>query len=204
MTDRTLRAPEDLRSVEYDDRGLVPVIAQDAADGRVLMLAWANYEALEACLETGEMHFWSRSREELWRKGETSGNVLQVESLHTDCDADAVLALVTPTGPACHTGETACFGDGAGPVIAELDGVIADRAEKMPKGSYTTKLLDDENLRLKKIGEEAAELVTALAKEDSERSVEEAADLMYHLLAAMRGAGMGWEELARVLKGRAG
>ena len=204
MTDRTLGAPEDLRSVEYDDRGLVPVIAQNAADGRVLMLAWANYEALEASLDTGKMHFWSRSREELWRKGETSGNVLHVESLHADCDSDAVLALVTPSGPTCHTGETACFGKGAGPVIAELDSVIAQRAEEMPKGSYTTKLMEDENLRLKKLGEEIAELVTALAQEDTERVTEEAADVVYHLLTATRAAGVDWAEVAGVLRGRAG
>jgi len=220
MTDRRLTAADDLDELAWNERGLVPVVAQDAVGGRVLMVAWANREALERTLRTGDLHFWSRSRRELWRKGETSGNVLRLRSLHADCDADTVLALVSPTGPACHTGETSCFGRGAAPppasgqpapssvsadgapgaglsVLAELWSAIDARAAELPEGSYTTKLLSDENLRLKKLGEETAELVTALAKSDAERSAEEAADLLYHLLAALRGAGV---PLGRVLE----
>ena len=201
MTDRTLRGPADLAALRFDEQGLLPVVAQDALAGRVLMVAWANRDALAKSLESGELHFWSRSRGELWKKGETSGNVLEVRSLHADCDGDTVLALVRPTGPACHTGETTCFGelgpaDGVG-VLADLWAVIDERARTRPEGSYTTKLLGDENLRLKKLGEETAELVIALAREDAERIPEEAADLLYHLLVALRGAGV---ELGTVLE----
>ncbi|MGD8319469.1 MAG: bifunctional phosphoribosyl-AMP cyclohydrolase/phosphoribosyl-ATP diphosphatase HisIE [Gemmatimonadota bacterium] len=193
MTDRTLRTAADLYVVDFAKLdGLVPVVAQDARDGRVLMVAYANREALEKSLELGQLHFWSRSRRALWRKGETSGNVLELASLHTDCDGDAVLARVHPTGPACHTGEATCFGAGATPDgvdagLAALDAILASRQAERPEGSYTVRLLDDENLRLKKLGEETAELVAALARADRERIPEEAADLLYHLLAALRG-----------------
>lgn len=241
MTDRTLATPVDLDALDFgklaapDDasRGLVPVIAQDARSGEVLMIAFADRSALEASLESGQMHFWSRSRAELWRKGETSGNTLAVESLHTDCDGDAVLARVVPAGPACHTGERTCFGEvteaatGSSDGVAErgapagdagnaasgvpapdaltrLDATLAARAADRPEGSYTVKLLDDENLRLKKLGEEAAELVTALAKGEKERAVEEAADLVYHTVVGLRAEGIGVEALLAELERRAG
>ncbi|HSW30538.1 MAG TPA: bifunctional phosphoribosyl-AMP cyclohydrolase/phosphoribosyl-ATP diphosphatase HisIE [Longimicrobiales bacterium] len=213
MTDRALRAPEDLDALDFAKlTGLVPVVAQDAADGRALMLAFATREALERSLATGEMHFWSRSRGVLWRKGETSGNTLRVVSLHADCDGDAVLALVRPTGPACHTGEGTCFGDGAAPevpgagdgVLATLDATLAERQAQRPSGSYTVRLLDDENLRLKKLGEETAELVAALAKGDPARAREEAADLLYHMLVALRAAGVAWGDVAAALHVRHG
>ena len=192
MTDRTLRGAADLASLRFDEQGLLPVVAQDADAGRVLMVAWANRDALATSLATGDLHFWSRSRGQLWRKGETSGNVLRLRSLHADCDGDTVLALVSPTGPACHTGETTCFGELGGPggaeVIADLWAVIDERARTLPEGSYTTRLLGDENLRLKKLGEETAELVAALARGQTDRVPEEAADLLYHLLVALRGA----------------
>jgi phosphoribosyl-ATP pyrophosphohydrolase/phosphoribosyl-AMP cyclohydrolase len=192
VTDRTLRGAADLVSLRFDEQGLLPVVAQDADAGRVLMVAWANRDALATTLATGEMHFWSRSRGELWRKGETSGNVLHLRSLHADCDGDTVLALVSPTGPACHTGEVTCFGElgssGGAQVIADLWAVIDERARTRPEGSYTTRLLGDENLRLKKLGEETAELVAALARGQADRVPEEAADLLYHLLVALRGA----------------
>lgn len=200
MTDRTLRGPADLASLRFDERGLVPVVAQDADSGRVLMVAWANRDALEQSFRTGEMHFWSRSRGQLWKKGETSGNVLELRSLHADCDGDTVLARVRPTGPACHTGEPTCFGELGGTlgadVISDLWAVIDERARTLPEKSYTTKLLGDENLRLKKLGEETTELVAALARGQTDRVPEEAADLLYHLLVAVRGAGA---ELAAVL-----
>lgn len=208
MTDRALRTPADLDGLDFAKAGgLLPVVAQDAATGEVLMLAFADREALEATLRTGHVHFRSRARGELWRKGETSGNVLRLVSLHADCDADAVLALCEPTGPACHTGERTCFGDGAGPsgagaMLEALARVIEVRATERPEGSYTVRLLDDPNLRLKKLGEEGAELVAALATGESERLTEEAADLLYHLLVALRGAGVELEAVAEVLRGR--
>lgn len=203
MTDRRLRASADLDALDFSKlTGLVPVVAQDAADGRALMLAFATREALEKSLATGEMHFWSRSRGALWRKGETSGNTLRVVSLHADCDRDAVLALVRPTGPACHTGEGTCFGDGAAPELPALDATLAARQADRPAGSYTVRLLDDENLRLKKLGEETAELVAALAKGDPERAREEAADLLYHMLVALRAAGVPATDVLEALEAR--
>jgi phosphoribosyl-AMP cyclohydrolase / phosphoribosyl-ATP pyrophosphohydrolase len=184
------------------------------------------------------MHYWSRSRGELWRKGDTSGHIQHVASLHGDCDADTVLAIVQQEGPACHTGDATCFGDGAeaattadpgasstttavstttataaaratpdpspASVLARLDAVLAARAADRPEGSYTVKLLTDENLRLKKLGEECAELVTALAKDESDRIPEEAADLIYHVLVAARASGVGLDAIAAVLEKRAG
>lgn len=224
-TDRTLSAPRDLDSLAFDDRGLVPVVAQDASGGAVLMVAWASREALERTLETGLMHYWSRSRQALWKKGETSGNLQRVVSLHADCDGDTVLAQVTMEGPACHTGEATCFGrvepSGVEPpgveppepgapgmaspdtILAELWEVLQSRARERPEGSYTTRLLADENLRLKKLGEETAELLTALARGD-ERVPEEAADLLYHLMVAVAGAGRDWNEVLGELRRRRG
>lgn len=172
------------------------------------MLAYANREALEASLSSGEMHFWSRSRNTLWRKGETSGNTLQVRSLHSDCDGDAVLALVNPTGPACHTGEATCFGTNAAPegtalALTRLAATIEARAADRPEGSYTTRLLEDRNLRLKKLGEETAELVAALATGEVEQAVEEAADLVYHMLVALRAEGATLGDVAAELGRRA-
>ncbi|MDZ7778684.1 MAG: bifunctional phosphoribosyl-AMP cyclohydrolase/phosphoribosyl-ATP diphosphatase HisIE [Gemmatimonadota bacterium] len=215
MTDRTLRTPADLDAIDFDKAdGLVPVVAQDARTGAVLMVAYANRDALARSLDSGRMHYWSRSRSEIWRKGDTSGHVQHVVSLHGDCDADTVLAVVRQEGPACHTGEATCFGEGSGPasaqpgsppaesVLARLDAVLADRAAQRPEGSYTVKLLTDENLRLKKLGEECAELVTALAKNEADRIPEEAADLVYHVLVAARAAGVGFDEIANVLEER--
>lgn len=215
MTDRTLSTPADLDGLDFAKlSGLLPVVAQDADDGRVLMVAFATREALERSLATGEMHFWSRSRGALWRKGETSGNTLRVVSLHADCDGDAVLALVHPAGPACHTGEGTCFGEGAAPAGSGPDGIRADggfealdatlaaRQAERPAGSYTVRLLDDENLRLKKLGEETAELVAALAKGDRERARQEAADLVYHALVALRAVGVSAGELLEALEAR--
>ena len=209
MTDRTLNAPEELDGLDFDKGdGLVPVVAQDADDGRVLMTAWASRAALERTLETRRVWFWSRSRERLWMKGETSGNVLELVSLHADCDGDTVLARVRPAGPACHTGEETCFGEGARPsgddVLHELESVLRARQDERPEGSYTVRLLEDENLRLKKLGEETAELITALVKGEEDRIPEEAADLLYHVLVALRGADVPLEAVLEVLEGRRG
>jgi phosphoribosyl-ATP pyrophosphohydrolase/phosphoribosyl-AMP cyclohydrolase len=210
MTDRTIRTLADLDGVDFDKQaGLVPVIVQDARSGDVLMLGYANREAMEATLESGRVHFWSRSRSELWMKGVTSGNVLSLVGLHADCDGDAVLARVEPSGPVCHTGEETCFGEGFEPgadaalhPLTRLDATLARRAAERPEGSYTTRLLADSNLRLKKLGEETAELVTALATNDASGAVEEAADLVYHVLVALRAEGAGVDALLAELERR--
>lgn len=210
MTNRTIQDASDLVRVNFDERtGLVPVVVQHAETAVVLMLAWANREALEATMTTGQVHFWSRSRQELWRKGATSGNTLEVESLHADCDGDTILARARPAGPTCHTGESTCFGRVPGSAAATggltgLDETLRSRAESRPEGSYTVRLLDDPNLRLKKIGEETAELVAALATQDVERAVGEAADIVYHVLVALRAEGVGAAELLTELDRRAG
>jgi phosphoribosyl-AMP cyclohydrolase / phosphoribosyl-ATP pyrophosphohydrolase len=203
-TDRTILTPAALDTLRFDDRGLVPVVAQDAASGAVLMVAWATREALEATLLTGAMHYWSRSRGELWRKGATSGHVQTLVSLHGDCDGDTLLARVRQEGPACHTGEATCFGavePAPGGVLRELWSVLEERDRDRPEGSWTTRLLEDENLRLKKLGEETVELVTALVR-DEPRAAEEAADLVYHLMVALRGAGRDWAEVEDELRKR--
>lgn len=186
--------------------GLVTVVAQDATTGAVLMVAHADREALERTVATGEMHYRSRTRG-LWHKGATSGNVQRVVSLSVDCDSDAVLARVQPAGPACHTGAVSCFGDEAlgADALGVLDRTIAARAAvSTEKPSYTQRLLGDRNLRLKKIGEEAAELVTACADGDAARAAEEGMDLLYHALVALRSVGVSLDEVRRVAAGRAG
>ena len=192
----------DLDSLDFSKgNGLVSVIAQDAYSGVILMLAHADREALERTLSTGEMHYRSRLRG-LWHKGATSGNVQKVVSLTADCDGDAILARVTSEGPACHTGTRSCFGDialHANPV-ATVDAIIGNRmATGDASSSYTRRLLDDRNLRLKKIGEEAAELVTACADGDATRASEETADLLYHSLVALRSAGGSLADVQHVL-----
>ena len=196
----------DLDAVRFDkDAGTVIVVAQDAVTGRVLMVANADREALERTIETGEMHYRSRSRG-LWRKGATSGNVQRVASLALDCDGDTVLARVVAAGPACHTGAVSCFDDSVAPnVWSALAATIALRhsAAKEESGaggeSYTRELLADRNLRLKKIGEESAELVTACADGDAARSTEEAADLIYHVGVALEAVGSSLDDVASVL-----
>jgi phosphoribosyl-ATP pyrophosphohydrolase/phosphoribosyl-AMP cyclohydrolase len=208
----------DLDAVRFDqNRGTVVVVTQDAATGRVLMAANADREALERTIETGEMHYRSRTRG-LWRKGATSGNVQQVISLTLDCDGDTVLARVISAGPACHTGAVSCFDDTmATPNIwSALSATISDRhsavKEDLESGadpgsparaeksrSYTRELLLDRNLRLKKIGEESAELITACTDGDSARSTEEAADLIYHVAVALEAVGSSLDGVAQVL-----
>lgn len=200
----------DLETLDFSrGNGLVTVVTQDARTGQVLMVAHADREALEYTIATEEMHYHSRRRG-LWHKGATSGNRQHVVSLTADCDSDSVLALVVPLGPACHNGTQSCFATPASPVTAEgvlpeLDATIAARARiARPTGqqSYTARLLGDRNLRLKKLGEEAAELVTACADDDRERAVEEAADLLYHTLVALRAVGGSLADVERVLEQR--
>lgn len=180
--------------------GLIPVVAQHARTGEVLMLGYASREALECTLESGELWFFSRAKGRLWKKGETSGNVLRVEALDGDCDADAVLARVIPAGPTCHTGARSCFG--APPLLAALDDTIASRAGADAKTSYTARLLGDRNVRLKKLGEEASELVLACADANEAGIAEEAADLVYHALVACRAEGVSLETVLEALAAR--
>jgi phosphoribosyl-ATP pyrophosphohydrolase/phosphoribosyl-AMP cyclohydrolase len=205
----TLVLSADLDRLDFSKGdGLVTVVAQDARTGAVLMVAHADRDALERTLSTGEMHYRSRTRG-LWRKGDTSGNVQRVVALHHDCDGDAVLASVTPAGPACHTGSTGCFGAASdrsdrGDALDRLDATIRARvADESNASSYTRRLLADRNLRLKKIGEEAAELVVACADEERERARNEAADLLYHMLVALRPLGVGINDIRATLDARA-
>ena len=209
--------------IRWDDRGLVPCIAQDAATGEVLMLAWMNEEALGLTLEREEVHFYSRSRQEIWHKGETSGNVLTLRSLRYDCDCDTLLALVEPAGPACHTGRRSCFyrqaepgitaePDGDGPAEAppaafealpRLGRVLADRVRDRPEGSYTAELLSDPPRIGEKVMEEAEEVARATREESDERVASEAADVLYHLEVLLASRGVSREAVLEVLNERA-
>jgi len=194
--------------ITYDERGLVPCVVQDRRTGEVLTLAYANAEAVARTQETGELHLWSRSRQELWHKGATSGNVQKVHALRVDCDGDAILALVEPAGPACHTGERTCFfrGDLEPPVAAEilpaLERTLAARAAERPEGSYTVALLADPPRIGQKVEEEAEEVVRAAREESDERVAEESADLLYHLLVLLRSRGLGLDAALAVLRDR--
>jgi phosphoribosyl-ATP pyrophosphohydrolase/phosphoribosyl-AMP cyclohydrolase len=194
--------------ISYDQQGLVPCVVQDWDSGEVLTLAYMNAEALRRTRETGELHLWSRSREEQWHKGATSGNVQAVRSLRLDCDGDTVLALVEPAGPACHTGERTCFHRGelepAAPheTLPALERTLAERARERPAGSYTVELLDDMPRIGEKVMEEAEEVSRAAREESDERVDEEAADVLYHLLVLLRSRGRSLSDAERVLDGR--
>jgi phosphoribosyl-ATP pyrophosphohydrolase/phosphoribosyl-AMP cyclohydrolase len=194
--------------IRFDERGLVPVVIQDWATGEVLTLAYANAEAVARTRDTGELHLWSRSRGELWHKGATSGNVQRVRALRLDCDGDALLALVEPAGPACHTGERTCFHRGDVDAVAPhealpaLERTLADRAAARPEGSYTVALLDDPARTGEKVLEEAEEVTRAAREEGDERVDEEAADLLYHLTVLLRGRGRRLADAEEVLVGR--
>ena len=200
----------DLTTLHFDKGGgLVTVVAQDARNGAVLMVAHADRAALERTIETGEMHYTSRTRGP-WHKGATSGNTQRVVSLTADCDGDAVLARVRPAGPACHGGTASCFGDAAlrADALSALDRTLADRAAAVaPDGSaassYTQRLLADRNLRLKKLGEETAELITACADGDGTRAAQEGMDVLYHALVALRAVGVTLDDLRSLADERA-
>jgi phosphoribosyl-ATP pyrophosphohydrolase/phosphoribosyl-AMP cyclohydrolase len=204
--------------VKYDERGLAPAIVQDADTGQVLMLAWMNAEALQKTVESGEAHFWSRSRQELWHKGATSGNIQRVVEIRLDCDGDALLLRVHPAGPACHTGEISCFyrsleekpePGGEPPVnrdsrfsLDDLYAVICDRRNHPAPESYTASLFaKGEDEIAKKVGEEAIEVILAAKSQGKQRLVEELADLTYHSLVLLAAKGIKPEavlaELAR-------
>ena len=200
------RAVQDL-PIAFDERGLAPCVIQDQASGEVLTLAYMNAEALRRTQETGELHLWSRSRGELWHKGATSGNTQAVHALRYDCDADALLALVAPAGPACHTGKRTCFHAGdleptAHEALPALERTIAERIGASAEDSYTARLLADPPLIGEKVREEAEEVARAAREESDERVAEEAADVLYHLTVLLHSRGLTMADAAEVLLGR--
>ncbi len=194
--------------IAFDADGLVPCVMQDWRTGEVLTLAYMNAEAVDRTRATGEVHFWSRSRNELWHKGATSGNTQKLKALRLDCDGDALVALVEPDGPACHTGERTCFhnGDVAGlalyEVLPSLERTIASRVDASPESSYTAQLLADPALAGAKVEEEAEEVVRAVREETDERVANEAADVIYHLAVLLRSRGMSLADAEQVLDDR--
>jgi phosphoribosyl-AMP cyclohydrolase / phosphoribosyl-ATP pyrophosphohydrolase len=194
--------------IVYDERGLVPCVVQDWQSGEVLTLAYMNALALERTRATGELHLWSRSRAALWHKGESSGNTQALRALRIDCDGDALVALVEPAGPACHTGERSCFHRGEleppapHEALPALERTLDSRARERPAGSYTVELLDHPPSIGAKVMEEAEEVARAAREESDERVDEEAADLLYHLLVLMHGRGRRLADAERVLNAR--
>jgi phosphoribosyl-ATP pyrophosphohydrolase/phosphoribosyl-AMP cyclohydrolase len=194
--------------IAYDERGLVPVVVQDWRTGEVLTLAYANAEAVARTRATGELHLWSRSRNELWHKGATSGNTQAVKALRLDCDGDALLALVEPAGPACHTGERTCFHNGEleppapHEALPALERTLMQRAAERPGGSYTAELLDDPPRIGAKVQEEAEEVARAAREEADERVDEEAADVLYHLTVLLHSRGRALTDAEEALIGR--
>jgi len=210
-----------LAEIRFDDGGLVPVVAQEAKTGQIRMVAWANREALELTASTHAAHFWSRSRQAMWRKGESSGNTLAVREVRIDCDGDVVLYLVDAEGPSCHTGATSCFyrrvgDDGAlaeddGPpdppaqVIARVANVIAERRRTRPEKSYVVSLLDAGLPKINgKIAEESRELIEALPENDAAHTAHEAADLIFHTLVGLEAAGVPVDAVFAELRRRFG
>ncbi|HEY1013307.1 MAG TPA: bifunctional phosphoribosyl-AMP cyclohydrolase/phosphoribosyl-ATP diphosphatase HisIE [Herpetosiphonaceae bacterium] len=203
-----------MTSLKFDDRGLIPAIVQDAGSGEVLMLGYMNQEALDRTAETGLVTFWSRSRNELWTKGATSGNHLKLAGLRVDCDSDALLVLAEPVGPTCHTGARSCFasdlaGDGqpAPPVASSIAGqlfaLLRERDRERPAGSYTTYLLEKGVDKIgKKIGEEAAEVIIAAKNNDPDELRNEASDLLYHLFVLLLNQGLAPDAVWQTLRAR--
>ena len=194
----------DVTTVRFDAQGLVPAIVQDAANGTVLMLAWMDREALEATMRTNEVHFHSRSRGTLWKKGETSGNVLHAVDVRADCDGDALLVLAHPAGPVCHTGDRTCWGSGeAVPLaktLADLGALLADRKRELPAGSYTAELFrSGRGAIAQKVGEEALELALAAVAESPERALSEYTDLVYALVVLATELGISADDVDRSL-----
>jgi phosphoribosyl-AMP cyclohydrolase / phosphoribosyl-ATP pyrophosphohydrolase len=218
-----VQTARDAAKVHFDERGLVPCVMQDARSGEVLTLAYMNEESLLLTLESREIHLYSRSRREIWRKGGTSGNIQRVRQIRYDCDGDALVALVEPAGPACHTGERSCFyrdleGTAspevdAAPVPGEpaplpyealpaLERTLVARQRERPAGSYTAELLDDPKLASDKVREEAAEVVKAVNSESEERVAEEGADVVYHLAVLLLSRSVSMAEVLQILNGR--
>lgn len=205
-----------LDEVQFGPDGLVPVVAQDRLSGDILMLAWATRDALQRTRETGRAHYWSRSRQALWVKGETSGHTQQVREIRLDCDRDTVLYRVSQEGPACHTGTRTCFAtvvdatgvarsgeDPGGHLLSRLAATVARRAAERAQGSYTVALLDHGIAKIaQKVGEEAVEVVVAATAQDEARLASEAADLLFHLLVLLRARGVAMDDVLRALEAR--
>lgn len=212
-----------IESIDFNDEGLVPAIAQDYETGEVRMLAYMNKLSFRKTVETGYAHYWSRSREELWKKGETSGHLQEVQEIKTDCDQDAVLLMIQQVGVACHTGERNCFfnylsGDewskesalpdnSIGAVLGEIQRIVRRRDENRPDDSYTVELLEEgtktaRNKLLEKLGEEFTESVLAAKDEDGEELLEELSDFLYHLLVLLRSEDLSLDKLASTLAKR--
>jgi phosphoribosyl-ATP pyrophosphohydrolase/phosphoribosyl-AMP cyclohydrolase len=185
--------------------GLVPAIVRDARSGAILTLAYMNEESLQRTIDTGETWFWSRSRSKLWKKGDTSGNTQRVVNIAADCDRDALVVTVIPAGPACHDGSPSCFRDVPEPTatLGALESVLRERHEQRPSGSYSTYLFDSGlDKILKKVGEEATEVVIAAKGETTERVVSEIADLVFHLSVLLVERGSSWNDVAAELEKR--
>ncbi len=198
-----------MTDLKYDSNGLIPVVVQDSTTSEVLMVAWANEEAVGLMKSTGYTHFWSRSRQKLWKKGEESGHVQKIVSIQTDCDADTLLVRVVQEGVACHTGAPSCFYqqlygnlDHTSAILPELKRVIHDRKENPEEGSYTCKLFNDETKMCKKIVEEAAEFVLAIKDKNDDETAWELADLIYHSMVAVEKSGLSMEKVFEKLSER--
>lgn len=196
----------DIEALAWDKQdGLLPAIVQDAATLRVLMLGYMDRAALAATLASGQVTFYSRSKQRLWTKGESSGHVLALVSVDVDCDADTLLVQARPHGPTCHLDRTSCFPDAPGDGLAELDALIAQRERERPPGSYTTRLFEGGIRRIaQKVGEEGVETALAAVAQDDEALLGEAADLLYHLVVALRARGLALDDVRRVLAARRG
>jgi phosphoribosyl-ATP pyrophosphohydrolase/phosphoribosyl-AMP cyclohydrolase len=218
-----VQTARDAAKVRFDERGLVPCVMQDSRSGEVLTVAYMNEESLLLTLETREIHLYSRSRREIWHKGATSGNIQRVRQIRYDCDGDALVALVNPAGPACHTGERSCFyrdleGTASSDVDAPsvpgepsplpyealpaLERTLVARQRRRPAGSYTVELLEDPKLAGDKVREEAGEVVKAVNSESEERVAEEGADVVYHLAVLLLSRGVSMAEVLQILNGR--
>lgn len=197
-------SPEEIDGLDWEKQGgLLPAVVQDVHNGRVLMLGYMNREALEATVETGHVTFWSRSKERLWTKGETSGNGLTLVAIDTDCDKDSLLVTAKPAGPTCHKGTLSCFPNAPSNFLADLDAFIRDRELDRPPGSYTANLFDAGTKGIaQKVGEEAVETALAAVTDDDEALLGEAADLMYHLVVLLRSRGLPMSDAIGVLKDR--
>lgn len=186
--------------------GMMPVIVQDAQTRQVLMLGYMTCDALDKTIATGKVTFFSRTRQELWTKGETSGNFLTLVSLYADCDQDTILVLVQPQGPTCHTGEISCFvGDSPSPVsfLSELSALVHERNIQRPEGSYTTKLFESGKSRIsQKVGEEGVELALAHMEGNAENILNEAADLVYHTVVLLENSGLSLDKVCKILQER--